>query len=346
LDIALKLVTVGAGWVTRERHLPALKRDGRVEVIGIVDRHPERAQAVAEAFKLPNWGTSLDDDWTAEAQCLTIGTPPLAHAELVGTALARGWHCLCEKPFALPASRARDLVATAESSGLTLAVVHNFQYSRSGARLFGLVDSGALGTVEAVYAFQLSNPLRRLPSWYPDLPGGLFLDEAPHLLYLLRRVLGGRLEVRAVDARLDGTQIRDLLATFQHETIWATLAMSFTASLSEWQFIVVGDRSVAALDVFRDILVVVPNDGSHRAREILRSSARAAGGHLAGVVSSGVRLVGGRLDYGNEEVMRRFVDAAGGTPGRLSWISGQDGAAVVDCLETILARAGIEPAFA
>jgi scyllo-inositol 2-dehydrogenase (NADP+) len=340
--MTLKVVSVGAGWVTRARHLPALKRDRRVEVIGIIDRHPERAEAAARAFKLPHWGTSLDEEWTADAQCLTVGTPPLAHAEIVGTALGRGWHCLCEKPFALPASRASELVATAQQSGLVLAVVHNFQYSRSGAHLFELVGKGTLGTIEAVYAFQLSNPLRRLPSWYQELPGGLFLDEAPHLLYLMRRVLGGRLEPRTVDARRAGTEIRDLVATFEHETIWANLAMSFTASVSEWQFVVVGDRAVAALDVFRDILLVVPNDGSHRAREILRSSARVVGGHLAGVASSGVRLVGRRLDYGNEEVVRRFVDAATGLPDRLAWISGEDGRAVVACLETILARAGIE----
>jgi scyllo-inositol 2-dehydrogenase (NADP+) len=341
--VTLKVVSVGAGWVTRARHLPALAREPRVEVIGVVDRHRERAEAAARAFDLPHWGTTLDEEWTKDAQCLVIGTPPFAHADLVAEALQRGWHCLCEKPFALPASRAGELVDTARRSGLVLAVVHNFQYSRSGSRLFELVDSGALGTVQAVYACQLSNPLRRLPHWYPELPGGLFLDEAPHLLYLMRRMLGGRLEPRTVDARTSGTEIRDIVATFEHESIWATLAMSFTASVSEWEFVVVGDRSVAALDVFRDILVVVPNDGSHRARDILRTSAHAIGGHLAGVASSGVRFLGKRLDYGNEEVVRRFVDAATGAHDRLAWISGDDGRAVVACLETILARAGIDP---
>jgi predicted dehydrogenase len=343
--MALKVLSVGAGWVTCSRHLPALKRDKRVEVIGIVDRNAERAKSAARTFELPHWGTTLDDAWTAEVEALTVGTPPLAHAELVETAIDCGWHCLCEKPFAFPASRARKLVGAAEQSGLSIAVVHNFQYSRSGKRLFRLVEDGSLGSIQAVYAFQLSNPLRRLPKWYPDLPGGLFLDEAPHLLYLLRRILGGRLELRALDARLDGTEIRDLLATFEHDSIWATLAMSFTASVSEWQFVVVGDRSVAALDVFRDILIVVPNDGSHRAREILRSSTRAAGGHAAGVVSSGVRLAGRRLDYGNEEVIRRFVDAASGVPGQLDWISGEDGCAVVESLEAILVGAGVETSF-
>jgi scyllo-inositol 2-dehydrogenase (NADP+) len=313
-----------------------------VRVLGVVDRHLDRATAVARDFGLPHFGSSLDESWTREAGCLTIGTPPLAHAHLVRVALDRDWHCLCEKPFALPSGVGAEYAEAAKRSGLVLGVVHNFQFSRSGTRLFELVESGKLGGIEAVYAFQLSNPRRRLPIWYRSLPGGLFLDEAPHLLYLIRRVLG-RLEPRSVDARLAGSEIRDLGVTFEHESIWASLSMSFNASVSEWQFLVVGDRAVAALDLFRDLLVVVPNDAAHRAREILRTSATMVGGHLAGVASSGARLVARRLWYGNDEVVRRFVDATEGNTQRLRWMSAEDGCAVVACIEDVLRRAGIDP---
>ncbi|MDP9285543.1 MAG: Gfo/Idh/MocA family oxidoreductase [Actinomycetota bacterium] len=339
--MTLGVACVGGGWVTRERHLPALKGDGRLRVLGVVDSHPERAQGAARAFGLPHWGTSLDESWMNDVDCLTIGTPPPAHAELVRSALERGWHCLCEKPFALPATEAAELVRVARDAGLVLGVVHNFQFSRSGQRLFDLVESGQLGAVEAVYGFQLSNPKRRLPHWYQDLPGGLFLDEAPHLLYLIRRLLG-RLDPRGVDARLGGNEIRDLNATFEHASIWASLSMGFGASVSEWQFIVVGTSGVAALDVFRDILIVLPDDGSHRAREILRSSARMVAGHVAGVASSGARVVGRRLLYGNDEVVRRFVDSIEGRPERLRWMTGEDGCAIVACMEEILGRVGID----
>jgi predicted dehydrogenase len=340
--MALRIVCAGAGWATCERHLPALRSESRVEVIGVVDPHPERAANAAERFGLPHWGSSLDESWVEDAHCLTVGAPPLEHGELISTALDRGWHCLTEKPFALPPAEARVLVQRAHETGRVVCVIHNFQFSRSGSRLFELVEQGRLGAIEAVYALQFSNPRRRLPHWYRSLPGGLFLDESPHLLYLLRRVLGGRLEPRAVDARLDGTEIRDLVATFEHPTIWATLAMSFGASVSEWQFVVVGERMVAALDIFRDILVLLPNDGRHRAREILRTSASAVGGHLAGVASSGTRLVGKRLSYGGSEVVSRFVDAVEGRRERATWMTAEDGAEVVTCIATLLQRAGLE----
>ena len=340
--MTLAVVCAGAGWVTRERHLPALKADPRVRVLGVVDKHLDRARALSATFNLPHFGSSLDEPWTADARCLTIGTPPMAHADLVRAALEHGWHCLCEKPFIFPLDDAAALVEAAEGSGLVFGVVHNFQFSRSGARLFELIESGKLGSIEAVYAFQLSNPSRRLPTWYRRLPGGLFVDEAPHLLYLLYRLLG-RLEPRMVDARLAGGEIRDLGVTFEHESIWASLSMGFNASVSEWQLLVVGERGVAALDLFRDLLVVVPNDGSHRAREILRTSAAMVGRHAAGFASSGARLVARRLLYGNDEVIRRFVDAVEGDADRLRWLSAEDGCVVVSCIEDILRRAGIDP---
>jgi predicted dehydrogenase len=337
----LRVACVGAGWVTRNRHLPALAAEKRVHVLGVVDTDGARAESAARAFGAPHSGTSLDEPWLGSANCVTIGTPPLNHAGVIRSALERGWHCLCEKPLAWPASEAAEVVRAADEAGLVLAVVHNFQFSRSGRRLFELVENGRLGTVESVHGFQLSNPKRRLPQWYRALPGGLFLDEAPHLLYLLRRLLG-RLEPRSVDARLRGSGVNDIVATFEHDKIWATLAMSFGASVSEWQLVVVGSDAVAALDIFRDILIVVPNDGSHRAREILRSSVRMLSGHAAGVVASGVRTVGRRLSYGNDAVVARFVDAVEGRRDRLQWMSGEDGSAVVACLEDLLARSGVD----
>jgi scyllo-inositol 2-dehydrogenase (NADP+) len=338
----LRVACVGAGWVTRNRHLPALNAEKRVEVVGVVDSDGQRAAAAAADVGAEHSGTSFDAEWLDAVDCVTIGTPPLSHAVVIGAALERGWHCLCEKPLAWPASKGTELARVADGAGLVLAVMHNFQFSRSGSRLFHLVETGRLGSIESVHGFQLSNPRRRLPEWYQALPGGLFLDEAAHLLYLLRRVLG-QLEPRTVDARLDGSEVREVVATFDHETIWATLSMGFRASISEWQLIVVGTDAVAALDIFRDILIVVPNDGSHRAREILRSSIRVVSAHSAGVVTSGLRTVGRRLRYGTDEVVGRFVDAVEGRRDRLRWISGEDGAAVASCLEDLLVRSGIDP---
>ncbi len=335
----IDVVCVGAGWVTEHRHLPALRRDPRARVLGIVDVNAERAESLARRARLPAWGTSLEEPWTTPARGLTVGVPPFRHEEVVRVALRRGLHCLCEKPLALPAAVAAGLAADASSAGLILGVVHNFQFADSGSRLFHLLDEGSLGRVRAVLGLQFSSPQRRLPAWSHSLPGGLFLDEAPHLLYLLRRVLG-RLTLRAVDGSVDGGSLRSVVATFDHESIWALLSMTFDAPVSEWQFVVVGERGLAALDIFRDVLVVLPNDGRHGGPEVLRTTAALVGGHVGGVLRSGVRRVTGRLLYGNVEVVRRFLDAVEGSPDRLAGMEAADGVAVVVAIEEILRRVG------
>lgn len=339
--MSVRVVCVGAGWVTANRHIPALKRDRRAEVIGVIDTHEDRARELAERHRLAHWSTDLDAPWVREAECATVGTPPTSHHAIVTSLLDRGLHVLCEKPLAMTPDQAEAMNVLAEKRGRVLAVVHNFQFSQGMMRTRRLIDSGALGDLVSVYALQLSNPRRRLPTWYRSLPGGLFYDEAPHLLYLLRGLLG-ELESPRVTARVlpseGSSEIMQLDAIFPHPVIWAQLAMNFAAPVSEWQLLIAGTRQLVAVDIFRDLSVVVPNDGRHEARDVLRTTMRGVSEHVGGVVRSGIGHMSGRLLYGNVEVASRFLDAVQ-TGRRADGISGRDGLAVVQLLHGLLERA-------
>jgi scyllo-inositol 2-dehydrogenase (NADP+) len=115
--------------------------------------------------------------------------------------------------------------------------------------------------------------------------------------------------------------------------------MNFQAPLSEWHIGVLGTERAAVIDIFRDVLVVVPNDGSHLGRNILRTTVSAGWSHLAGTVESGALLAAGRLSYGNDEVVRRFCLACQGEQGALDGISASDGLAVVRMQHQVLEAA-------
>jgi scyllo-inositol 2-dehydrogenase (NADP+) len=312
----LKVAVVGAGWVSCNRHLPALAGDPGVRATGIIAPEDSLAAldpAVPARFGIADTASSLDSAIGADADAVVIGTPPTTHAALALEALELGKHVLVEKPLALNTADADRLIAAAERSGKILAVVHNLNFCRATTRARRILERGRLGQLNAVIGLQSSNHLRRLPEWYPRLPLGLFTDESPHLIYLMQSFLDGA-ELQHVNV---GTAVSphdntpDIVALGfrgQHGAPGA-LQMSFVGALSEWALILQGDRATAVVDLFRDVLVRLPNDSSHEGRQVLRTSASAIGTHLGGITSSGIRRARGKLDYGNSEVVRRFVEA-------------------------------------
>jgi predicted dehydrogenase len=312
----IKVASFGAGWVTTHRHIPALRADGRFEVVAIVDRRPDRAREAAEALGVPEFagGGSISDLRDPDAvDAITCGTAPFAHHAVLKDALEAGKHALTEKPFTMTVREGEELRDLANAQRRQLAIVHNFQFARSVLQVDRWIASGRLGAPRAVWAMQLSNPRRRLPTWYDDLPLGLFYDESPHMLYLLRHFVGAPLELDTVSTvastlRAGAHTPAQLTAQYVND-IPAMLTMNFESPISEWHVAVLGDEALAAVDVFRDIAVFTPNDGLHRAPSVLRTSIATSIHHWAGHLRSGPRHLSGRLLYGNDVVVSRFADA-------------------------------------
>jgi scyllo-inositol 2-dehydrogenase (NADP+) len=309
-----KTVVIGAGWVTSARHIPALRRSGRCEVIGVVDKHEARAKAVAARFSLAHYGGSLEEEWVDRARACTVGVSPMSHFEVAGALLDRGKHVLLEKPMCLAVGEGETLAEKARSKGVTLAIVHNFQFARSVGRAKAMLASGRWGRLTGLHAFQLSNPQRRLPSWCEQLPLGLFFDESPHLLYLLK-AFGGKVEARRASITPSSTGKATpavVQAEFDVSGLPATMYMNFEAPISEWHLMVFTEKGAAIIDIFRDILVFVPTDHAHSAKDVVRSSLAMILGHSAGFLRSGYRMITKNLLYGNDEVVGRFFEAVEG----------------------------------
>jgi len=120
------------------------------------------------------------------------------------------------------------------------------------------------------------------------------------------------------------------------------IAMNFQAPVSEWHIALIGSKKMAVLDIFRDALVVIPNDHQHLGRNILATTAHAITTHLSGVAGSGARNVTGRLAFGNDVVIARFADACR-TRVQPKDISAADGVDVVRLQHAVLDRVRLNP---
>ncbi|HBM90397.1 MAG TPA: gfo/Idh/MocA family oxidoreductase [Rhodospirillaceae bacterium] len=323
----IKVAAVGLGWVAQNRHIPALLRNPAFELVGLIDRHKRKAAALAKRYNLP-FSAEAEDvgdvPWIDECDAITIGAPPMAHAKLAIKALERGKHVLTEKPFAITLDEGRAMAQAAQDNERTLAVVHNFQFSRAMRRFEADREKNKLGDIKQIAATQLGNPARRLPSWYEDLPLGLFFDESPHFFYLLQR-LAGKIELQRAHAVAspEGKETPSLIHLLyrSEQSIPVTINCQFDSALSEWFIRISGEKATAFLDIFRDIYICVPNDQTHSALDILRTSASTITQHLLCHLPNGLNFVRGRLDYGNDDVFARFAEAilSNKTPDRINF---------------------------
>jgi len=334
----IRIGIVGAGWVATNRHLPVLKRDRRVEIAAVADSRPERAADAARRFGIARHFDRLEDLLAEPLDAVVVCTPPDEHARAAEDALSAGCHVLVEKPMTMSAADGQKLETLAADRNLVLCPAHNFLFARSAKRARDLIAGGGAGEVRWAMGVQMSSPRRRLPDWFERLPGGLFFDEAPHLLYLMQHFLGDvqveeawRAQTRGADADGDHIEVRlrgDLAPAYL--TSWSG------APLSEWYLVLCCTKAVLAIDLFRDILVSLPAERAHDARDVVGSAARRTIQVWAGIASTGVRTLRGRQFFGADELDRRFVDSV--ETGRDPPATARDGWRVVSLIEQILLR--------
>jgi scyllo-inositol 2-dehydrogenase (NADP+) len=346
----VRVAAVGLGWVAQHRHLPVMNRSKRFDVVGAIDRASGRAKAVADRLGYRHHATasSLQNvDWIDEVDAVTIATAPMAHFALIREALMLGKHVLTEKPFTMASGEGSELVGLAKRTDRRLAIVHNFQFARSTRRLLADIASGALGEIRGVDAVQFGNPNRRLPDWCEELPFGLFYDESPHLLYLLRAVAGPLTLARSlvVPSRKGLNTPARIEAWFTGDRIRypVRLACNFDSPISEWYLTVSGTKALGVVDIFRDIYLALPDDGRHDTAKVLRTSMIATVQHWLQHVTSGLPHLAGRLTYGNDELFDRFARAIKGDVEALEPISSYAAQAVLALQHEIIQRA--EPVY-
>lgn len=308
----INVAVAGLGWVATNRHIPIILQKPELQLYGVVDKRAERLHAISQ--KYPWLKTSLSQTgempWGENIQAVLIATDPMNHFELAKKMLLSGKHVLMEKPLTMLPEESQELIQISRQSGVSLCVVHNFQFARSTLKLRNMIANGELGTIQSIEATQLSNPRRRLPVWYEQLPFGLFYDETPHMLYMLEALAGQHIHYLTSTVVKKAGQSTPVSVTGYYDAggVPIRLNMNFEAALSEWHVIVMGTKKVGIVDIFRDILVTLPNDGLHRAREILSSSGSVLFTHLTGFFTSGVLLARKKLFYGADIVWDKFVN--------------------------------------
>ena len=109
-------------------HVEALQRLGK-RITGILGSSPEKSKAASSRLGLPRGYASFEEILADDSvQAVHLAVPNVLHFDMAKRALRGGKHVMCEKPLAMNAQQANELVAIAKGTGLHAGVCYNIRF--------------------------------------------------------------------------------------------------------------------------------------------------------------------------------------------------------------------------
>ncbi|NLI01587.1 MAG: Gfo/Idh/MocA family oxidoreductase [Chthonomonadales bacterium] len=163
---------IGSGGIAQNAHMPGYAAvPDLCEIVAVADVNPETAKAAAQKFNVKHvfedYKKLLEMD---EVDAVSVCTPNYLHYEPTVMAFKAGKHVLCEKPIAMNATEAAEMVAAGRAANKKFQVGYNLRFAPHSQLLKKYIDAGDLGEIY----FARAQALRRrgIPGW------GVFIDKA------------------------------------------------------------------------------------------------------------------------------------------------------------------------
>jgi predicted dehydrogenase len=216
--------------IATEKVIPGLRRSARGEVLGIASREAGRAAETAERLGIPRWyGTYEALLADPEIDAVYVPLPNHLHAEWTIAAARAGKHVLCEKPLALTAAEAGEMVDACRDAGVLLMEAFMYRQHPSWVAVRELLAAGRIGRLVAVdswFSYFNDDPanIRNIPA----AGGGALYDIGCYSINLSRMLFGAEpVGVRAALRRDAGDGV-DILtsAILEFEAGLATFTCS------------------------------------------------------------------------------------------------------------------------
>lgn len=188
---------IGASFA-RDAYLPALAHIEGAQPVALASGRMESAKAAAA----PHGIDAVYDDWQAmlveqQLDLVCIATPTVMHAPMVKAAIAAGAHVLCEKPTAMNAGEAREMLDAAHAANRLHMIDHELRFNPNRARIAEMIAQGDLGEIRHVNITNIgaswNDPAGRpRGDWWSDaaMGGGRLGANGSHQVDMLRWWLG------------------------------------------------------------------------------------------------------------------------------------------------------------
>ncbi|HET9088517.1 MAG TPA: Gfo/Idh/MocA family oxidoreductase [Acidobacteriaceae bacterium] len=242
---------LGFGHHGRKRLIPAFAGARTSKLDGIWRRDLEMARENAAEFNIAHvFPTAEELCASPDIDAVFVTSPDALHMRDTLLALKHRKPVLCEKPLAMHANEAREMLAAARSAGVAFGVAQNFRYNRSLNLIRHWIEAGRIGKpvfATAQFCFQSERSPR---AWIYDKSlaySGPIGDVGIHCLDALRYILQDDVAAVTTIARSD-------LDSSEIETS-AALALAFASGA-------LGSVSVSFRADYRTLVEVTGEHGA------------------------------------------------------------------------------------
>ncbi len=209
MSVPIRWGILSAGRIA-DRFTADLRKTPDTEIIAVAARSLQRATAFAARHHIPYaYGSYAELVTNPDIDVIYVATTHNFHKEHTLLCLESGKHVLCEKPFALNAAEASQMIACAQSKKLFLMEAMWTRFNPAYQRAMHWIRNGLIGEVRMVkadFGFRAPwEPEQRILN--PVLGGGSILDVGIYPIALASQLLGSQpTEIQAL-AHLGATNV-------------------------------------------------------------------------------------------------------------------------------------------
>ncbi|HKV39470.1 MAG TPA: Gfo/Idh/MocA family oxidoreductase [Blastocatellia bacterium] len=183
---------LGVAKIAVNKVIPATQASAGSTVAAIASRDIEKARAAARELSIPKAYGSYEE-LIADKEIDAIYNPLPNHLHVPWTVKAAeaGKHVLCEKPIALSAAEARELLAVRDRTGVRIEEAFMVRTHPQWLAVRDMVKSGRIGDLRSIMGFfsyfnRDPENIRNVPEW----GGGGLMDIGCYLINTSRFIFG------------------------------------------------------------------------------------------------------------------------------------------------------------
>lgn len=184
---------LGVAKIATTKVIPAMQRGILSEVTAIASRNAAKAVHAAESLGIAKpYGAYEELLADPDIDAVYIPLPNHLHVPWSIKAAEAGKHVLCEKPIALTADQAQQLISARDRTGVKMGEAFMVHLHPQWQRALEIINSGEIGELRAMnFVFSYHNRDAQNIRNKPETGGGAVMDIGCYPVHLSRWMFGG-----------------------------------------------------------------------------------------------------------------------------------------------------------